>query len=300
MSEEHMDLIVFKISGFLLLFVSVFLFVIQFFPDQKEREVRRKTGMDEQREWSEDATLVKWFYPIVLLLLPLVKLLPLDNYKKRLSRWSVNAGIEKIVSTEELICLQIILCAFFPFLLQVLFSGTGVMIVGAFLGTVFPIIWLWEKKKTRQTRILQSMPDLVDMLALSVEAGMDFNSAIVRVCEQYKGKDEPFVDEFVLLQKNLRLGMTREDALNTMANRIDLQDIYSFTSILIQAEKMGSSIGTILKNQSDKLRKERFMKAERLGAEASQKLLIPMVIFIFPLIFFVVLGPYILKFIYGK
>lgn len=295
-----MDLIVLKLTGFFLLFVSVFLFVIQFFPDQKEEEVRRKTGLGTQREWSEDATLVKWFYPIVVLLLPLVKRLPFPNYKARLSKWSVNAGIERIVSTDELICLQIILAILFPFMAHVVFSGTGAVVGGIILGSVFPVIWLWDKKKARQQAILLSMPDLVDMLALSVEAGMDFNSAIVRVCEQHKGKNEPLIDEFLLLQKNLRLGMTRQDALNVMAKRIDLQDIYSFTSILIQAEKMGSSIGKILKDQSEKLRRERFLKAERLGAEASQKLMIPMVIFIFPMIFFVVLGPYILKFVYGK
>ncbi len=295
-----MDLIIFKITGFILLFVAVFLFVIQFFPDQKEKDVRRKTGLDAKREWSEDVTLVKWFYPVILFLIPLVKLLPLDNYKKRLSSWSINAGLERIVTPEEIICLQIILAVLFPFLLHVFFSGLGMAIVGVLLGGVFPMIWLWEKRKNRQQAILLSMPDLVDMLALSVEAGMDFNSAIVRVCEQHKGKKEPFIDEFNLLQKNLRLGMTREDALTTMAARIDIQDIYSFTSILIQAEKMGSSIGVILKDQSDKLRRERFMKAESMGAEASQKLMIPMVIFIFPLIFFIILGPYILKFIYGK
>lgn len=293
-----MDPFVFKAMGLLLLFVSVFLFVLQFFPDQKEKEVRRKTGLDTEREWSEDATLVKWFYPVVVLLLPLVRRLPLANYKRRLSRWSVNAGIERIVSTDELICLQVILSILFPIMSRAMLEGFGSIVAMAVIGCIFPVVWLWEKKKARQEAILISMPDLVDMLALSVEAGMDFNSAIVRVCEQHKGKEQPLVDEFILLQKNLRLGMTREEGLNAMADRIDLQDIYSFTSILIQAEKMGSSIGSILKDQSEKLRRERFMKAERLGAAASQKLLIPMVIFIFPMIFFVVLGPYIIKFIY--
>ena len=83
-----------------------------------------------------------------------------------------------------------------------------------------------------------------------------------------------------------------------MSDRVELPELYSFTSILIQAEKMGSSISDILKSQAIRMRQERFMKAERAGAIASQKLLVPMMLLIFPIIFIVIFGPYILKFIY--
>jgi tight adherence protein C len=295
-----MNLVVFLIVGLLLAFVAVFVFATQFFKDQKELEIRRKTGMDEARVWSDDIVLVKWFYPFILMLLPLVKLLPLDSYKQRIRKLIVNINLDGVLGEDELIALQIILALFFPPLANVLFQGIIAAIFACIFGLFFPLIWLWEKRKNRQASIVQSLPNIVDMLALSVEAGSDFNSAIVRVCEQQRDKPIPLVQEFILMNQNMRLGLNREDALKTMASRIDLRDVYSFTSILIQAEKMGASIGKTLKGQADKLRRERFMNAEKLGAEASQKLLIPMVIFVFPLIFFVVLGPYILKFIYNN
>ncbi len=290
-----------KLLAFFLLFIGVFLFAMQFFPSQEERELRKKTGMIVVREWGEGAALLKWFNPFVALLVPIVNVLPLQNYKKNIERWLISAGLEGAIITNEFVGLQVVLAIFFPLMLLVLFSGIFTIIVGVIVGLFFPLVWLLDKKKTRQQDILIAMPNIVDMLSLSVEAGIDFSSAIVRVCEQHKEKTKnPLIEEFTVLQQNIRLGMTREEALNTMAYRIDLQDIYSFTSVLIQADKMGASISKILKQQSDKLRRERFMKAEKLGAEASQKLLIPMVIFIFPLIFFVVMAPYILKFIYGK
>ncbi len=296
-----MDPVIFKILAFLLIFLAVFIFVFQFFPSKEDMEMRKKTGLFVAREWGEDAVLLKWFYPFVALLIPLVNLLPLYSYKKKIDRWIVSAGLEGSISTNEFIGLQIVMGFLFPGILLMFFSGVTTFVVGFLLGDIFVTYWLIDKKKSRQEDILIAMPTVVDMLSLSVEAGIDFNAAIVRVCEQYKKEEKnPLIEEFIILQQNIQLGMTREEGLKNMAYRVDLQDIYSFTSVLIQADKMGASIASILKQQSDKLRRERFMKAERLGAEASQKLLIPMVIFIFPLIFFVVMGPYLLQFIYGK
>jgi len=296
-----MDPVIFKLLAFVLTFLAVFLFVLQFFPSQEDMEMRKKTGLFVAREWGEDAVLLKWFYPLVALIVPLVKLLPLSKYKKNIGRWITSAGLEGSISTNEFIGLQIVLAFFFPGMMLLVFSGVTTFLVGFLLGLFFPVLWLLDKKKTRQEDILIAMPTVVDMLSLSVEAGIDFNAAIIRVCEQHKNEDRnPLIEEFIILQQNIQLGMTREEGLKNMAHRVDLQDIYSFTSVLIQADKMGASIASILKQQSEKLRRERFMKAERLGAEASQKLLIPMVIFIFPLIFFVVMGPYVLQFIYGK
>lgn len=296
-----MDPIYFKIAAYILIFVAVFVFALQFFPSKQEREMRKKTGLLIVRDWGEDAALLKWFYPLVALLIPLVNILPLKGYKSNIDRWTISAGLEGSISTSEFIGLQIVLAFFFPLMLSIVFSGVFTLLLGFVIGLFFPVLWLLDKKKSRQQDIIIAMPTVVDMLSLSVEAGIDFSSAIVRVCEQHQDrKKNPLIEEMVVLQQNIRLGMTREEALSVMAHRVDLQDIYSFTSVLIQADKMGASISRILKDQADKLRRERFMKAERLGAEASQKLLIPMVIFIFPLIFFVVIGPYLLKFIYGK
>lgn len=295
-----MDLVAVLIGGLLLAFIAVFIFILQFFRDQDELEIRKTTGMDTVRTWSDDIVLVKWFFPFIVLLLPAIKLLPVHSYKQRIKKLIVNINLDGVLGEDELIALQFILAILIPAASHSLFPGIIAGVLACFLGFFYPLIWLWEKRKNRQESIVRSLPNIVDMLALSVEAGSDFNSAIVRVCEQQGDKPIPLVQEFILMNQNMRLGLNREDALKTMASRIDLRDVYSFTSILIQAEKMGASIGKTLKGQADKLRRERFMNAEKLGAEASQKLLIPMVIFVFPLVFFVILGPYVVKFVYNN
>lgn len=285
-------------AGYGLLFIGMALFVYQFFPSREEVEGKRRAELGVTREWSEDVSLLKWFYPLVRLLLPLVRRLPLPGIRRRLQRWITTAGLEGEMTVDDLFALELIIAVLFMLMAVKFFSGAVAAVIGFLIGFGFPLFWLHDRKKNRQKEILHQIPNVVDMLALTVEAGMDFNSAIKRVCDQLKGEGNPLVDELQILLQNIRLGMSREDALRIMAQRIDVQAIYAFTSILVQSEKMGSSIVQVLKDQSAKLRTERFLKAEREGAIASQKLMIPMVIFIFPLIFFVVLGPYILKFIY--
>lgn len=294
-----MDSSTILLLAYLLVFISTFIFIYSWFP-QKDNELRERTGLDIPREWSEDITLLKWFYPFVILIQPFVKIIPADEYKKMVEMLVIRSGVEQNATGDEIIGLQVVLSIFLPLLfLQYINSIVGGVFMFV-LGFILPLYWLWDKKNARQKAMILSFPSIVDMLALSVEAGTDFNSAIVGLCEQYKGKREPLIDEFVLYQYNLRLGMNKEDSLNKLADRVGLSDIYSFCSVLIQADKMGASISEMLKEQSKKLRKERFLRAEKLGAEASQKLMVPMIIFIFPLLFFVVLGPYILNFIYGK
>jgi len=285
-------------AGYGLLFVGMALFVYQFFPSREEIEGKRRAELGVVREWSEDVSLLKWFYPLVRLLLPMVRRLSLPGTRRRLQRWITTAGLEGELTVDDLFALELIISVLFLLMAAKFFDGVVAVVIGYLVGFGFPLFWLNDRKKARQKEILHQIPNVVDMLALTVDAGMDFNSAIKRVCDQLKGEGNPLVDELQILLQNIRLGMSREDALRVMAERIDVQAVYAFSSILVQSEKMGSSIVQVLKDQSAKLRTERFLKAEREGVVASQKLMIPMVVFIFPLIFFVVLGPYILKFIY--
>lgn len=293
-----MDISILKYAGIILMFAGVFLFVLQFFPGEKEQEIRKKTGMTGMKEFGEELALVKWFYPFILLLKPLFALIPETPFHRMLKRWLITAGFEDSVEPVEIISLQFVLAIMLPLLLLSVMGAYGAVTTGIITGLALPVVWIYEKKKERQEAVLRELPNMVDMLALIVEAGLDFNAAARRVCDQFKGEKNPMIYEIEMLLNNIRLGMTREQALNTMAERVNMQDIYAFCSILIQSEKMGASIGHVLKEQAVKLRRERFMKVERMGAVATQKLLVPMVIFVFPLIFFVVLGPILLKFLY--
>ena len=107
------------------------------------------------------------------------------------------------------------------------------------------------------------------LLALSTAAGLDFLAGMKRICELTATRD-PFVAELIIAYQNIKLGMSTEEALKTMAQRVDTPEMHAFVSILIQAQKMGSSISEVLKTQAMRMRQDRFMRAERAGAVATQ------------------------------
>lgn len=248
---------------------------------------------------SEDSGFILLFQPFYRVLTPLVERLPVPGYKRRIQNYVITAGLENQVTGNDMIGFQFTVMLLFGFFGIVLSDSTVTILLAAAFGLVYPYLWLHEKKTQRQERIKLSMPDVVDMLSLSVEAGLSFNAAVQKVCDIYRHDKDPFVVELYLMDQNIKLGRSRVEALKVMADRVDLMELDSFASILIQANKMGSSIAEVLKSQADRMRSERFMKAERIGAQASQKLLIPMMVFIFPIIFIVIFGPYLVKWITG-
>ncbi len=139
---------------------------------------------------------------------------------------------------------------------------------------------------------------MMDLMTLSVEAGLDFIAAISRVVSF--AKPGPLKDEFNQMLKELQIGTIRSDALRNLADRVQISELSSFATILIQADQMGSSIGPVLRAQSDLLRSNRFQKAEREGAKATQKLLIPLVFCILPAVFIVIMGPVICDIYYNQ
>ena len=248
---------------------------------------------------SDQARLILIFRPFYSLLMPVIQRLPLGGYRERMGGFIITAGMDRDIGHNDVIGFQITMAALFLGCAMWLFDSSLIRLLSPILGFCYPYLWLKEKKKQRQQAVVMSMPDIVDMLALSVEAGASFSAAVQKVCDIYRNDGHPFVAELYLLDKNLRLGRSTEEALKTMAERVDVMELDSFCSILIQANRMGSSISPVLRAQAERMRSERFMKAERLGAQASQKLLIPMMIFIFPIIFIVIFGPYIVQMIMG-
>jgi tight adherence protein C len=130
-----------------------------------------------------------------------------------------------------------------------------------------------------------------------VEAGLDFTGALNKVVE--KGKAGPLRDEFSMLLKQLKMGKTREEALKGMIARVDLPALSQFVTALIQADKMGTSLGKVLRIQSTQLRIERTQRAEKLANEAPVKMLFPLIACIFPTVFMVLFGPIVFAFMYG-
>ena len=210
------------------------------------------------------------------------------------------------ISPEALFGIQVIGAIFMPvfalFILKnimiadFLFGGphTAVLAVGlVFLGYSFPKMNLQERVAKRQQSIVIEMPSMMDLLAVCVEAGMDFLSALRVVVRNQK--TGPLKEEFERFLKQLELGVPRVDALHEMSRRVDVPDMGSFCAVMVQATRLGAPLGPILKNQADLLRIRRGQRAEKAAAQASVKVLMPLALCIFPAVFIAILGPVIIQ-----
>ena len=162
----------------------------------------------------------------------------------------------------------------------------------AFLGFVLPNIFVTFTTRSRRERILRELPDALDLLAVSVEAGLGFDGAVTKLTEHMDGA---LVDEFSLTLGEIRIGKSRSEALKGMAVRIPVPEVGAFVRAVTQAEQMGISLGRILRVQAADSRNRRQAAAEEKAMKAPIKMLFPTVIFIFPAMFIVILGPALLN-----
>ena len=215
------------------------------------------------------------------------------RYLDRLHISLRRAGHPGEITPAELVALMEVSSLFF-LLLGMLLSiwlklSPLVWPVAALVGATYPLIWLRDKVKARHHAILRALPYNLDLLTLSVEAGLDFTAAIGKVVE--KGRKGPLADEFGVMLRELKLGKTREEGLRNLSARVELQSVTTFVNALVQADKMGTPLGKILRILSTQMRIERTQRAEKLANEAPVKLLFPLIFFIFPTIFIMLFGP---------
>ena len=219
----------------------------------------------------------------------------------------VSGGYEGLLSGREFLALEV-LC---PLVMGAVWSLAVVL-----LGTIFPDstfvsmrlplclagvallcleprLWLRSAIKKRHFSIMKALPFVLDVLTLSVEAGMDFISALQRNCAARKM--DPLNEELLRMTKEIQVGSSRKAALKSMADRVRQPDLKSLAYALIQADELGVSIGSILRIQSEQLRSRRFDRAERLANEAPTKMLGPLMLCIFPAVFIILLGPIVVQ-----
>ncbi len=163
--------------------------------------------------------------------------------------------------------------------------------IGALFGYTLPEFWLGRRVKQRQKRILLMIPDALDLLTISVRAGLGFDAALAKVVEKLQG---PLSDEFRRALAEVRVGKARRDALRDIIPRTEVVPLTNFIGAIIQAEQLGGSISKVLQVQSEQLRIERRQRAEEMAAKAPIKMLFPLVGCIFPSLFIVILGPAII------
>jgi tight adherence protein C len=168
-------------------------------------------------------------------------------------------------------------------------------LIFALIGFYLPNLWVQMRIARRKEQILKGFPDALDLMVVCVEAGTGLDAAVNRVGEEMKLSNKVLSEEFKLLSLELRAGKPRRDALRNLALRTDLEDVNSLMTLLIQTEKFGTSIGQALRVYSDSMRTKRYQKAEEIAAKLPVKLVFPLVIFIFPALFVVVVGPAAIK-----
>ena len=160
------------------------------------------------------------------------------------------------------------------------------------VGAMLPFSMLNSRIRKRQKSIQKQLPEVLDLLSVSVQAGLSFDGALRKITDRTIG---PLIDEFKRMQQDVRMGAPKARALQAMAKRCDVDDLYLFITAVIQAERLGTSMGKTLLNQADNMRERRRQKAKAEALKAPIKMIFPLVIFIFPAIFVVTLLPAVLS-----
>jgi tight adherence protein C len=163
------------------------------------------------------------------------------------------------------------------------------------LGIVLPEMWLSGARKSRQQRLRHGLPDTLDLLVVSVEAGLGLDAAFKRVGEEMASVHPELSEELRLATMETQMGLRRTEALENMARRTSLDEVRSLVSVVVQAEKFGTSVAKALRNQADALRVKRRQAAEEKAQKTAVKLMIPLVLFIFPAIAVVLGGPAVIS-----
>lgn len=161
-----------------------------------------------------------------------------------------------------------------------------------FIGWFSVDSWLRSKGRQRRNEVERSMPDLLDLLTVSVEAGLGFEGALMKIVEKTDGL---LSDEFLTVLREIKMGKSRRDAMKDMAARLNVDSLSNFVASIVLAEQLGISIGNVLRVQSKEIRQKKRQKAEETAMKAPIKMLFPMVMFIFPAIFIVLLGPAVIQ-----
>ncbi len=167
-------------------------------------------------------------------------------------------------------------------------QALGVSLALLMSGTILPSLWLRRRVRRRQTEIQRALPDALDMMTIGVEAGLAFESALLKVGEQW---DNVLSREFSRVVTDMRLGGQRNEALQRMVARTGVDELSTFVAVLVQSNQMGISISQVLQSQADQMRIKRRQRAEELARQASVKIVVVLVFFIFPALFIVLLGP---------
>lgn len=255
----------------------------------------------EDREYMDPLPpLLRFVWPLITFIeYHLTARFPPDWLEKTHKRLQ-ETGVGYLMSAEQFYAVRVFSAIVTTFMAWVLLGAVEqdsflALLFFAIGGYYFPMIWLGDMRQQRRKAVLRSLPVYLDFITMAVEAGLNLNGALNQAMD--KGPPGPLRNEFYMVVRDLRAGVPRADALRRMEKRLDMEEITSFVGSVIQAEKMGARLGTALRVQAVQRRTERFQRAEKLAMEAPVKLILPLIVFIFPVTFIVLAFPIVMKFL---
>ncbi len=257
---------------------------------------------------SEDRSYMDPLPPLLKLLWPFILLLSntvvqlysnryLDNTEEKLQK----TGVGYLMTAEQFVALRY-LTAIITFAMALLMvaalqpkESTLILLLAPLGGFLFPLVWLSDVRKRRTKTVIKALPVYLDFITMAIEAGLNLSGALQQAMQ--KGPSGPLRNEFAIVMRDLRSGSTRAEAFKRMADRLDIPEITSFVNALVQAERMGGSMATTMRIQSEQRRSERFQRAEKQAMQAPVKLIFPLIVFIFPVTFIILGFPIVMKFL---
>lgn len=290
------------LSGLGLAALSVYLFMTAIFTNNTDAEALAWASGNEPVK--SKSGLINFSRPMVHnFTLQHAQRIQRPSYRKSVQRQLLTAGLSQELNEDEFIGLQILWGVMAPivlvimnFALQLGFPWYVCLGLGV-VGWAFPSFYCSQQRKKRYVAVVVDLPFFIDLMALSTEAGLDFMGSLQRIVE--KAEESVLADEFRIVLKDIKLGSSRREALTRLADRLEIPEITSVVAVVRDAEETGASIAQVLKDQSIQMRLERFVRAEKAGAKASQAMLIPLMFLILPAVFIMVFAPVILNLFYG-
>ena len=250
---------------------------------------------DEYERRLQEPFIMRLVHPLGQALGGVAKLTP-RNYVESVHKKLLHAGLANSIRAEEFVVGQVALTAVLTIgaLLFVVMgsptpkNGLLALILLPSIGALIPSSWLTRKMNERKLAIFKDLPDTLDLLAISVEAGMGFEGAIDVVCQHF---NSPLADEFHRTLREMELGLPRRDAFQNLKRRTEVPELSNFVLAIMQADALGIPIGRVLRTQATEMRAKRRQWAREKAAKLPVKMLLPLTLFIFPAIMIVVLGP---------
>lgn len=252
--------------------------------------------MEKQETAKALPILLKIFLPFASNIIPLVQKPFLENSRKRTKELILMAGYDQVIDEDHFIADQIliaiigVLCLLAGIFFRHPLMGLLVMI----LFLIYPKLWLKKTVERRHLEIQKALPNVLDLLTLSVEAGKDFLTSLRDILARRRRRDA-LGEELERTFQEIQLGKQRRHALQDLSRRVQQPDLTAVLNAIIQADELGVSIGHILRIQGDQFRTKRFQRAEKLANEAPVKILFPLVLFILPAVIIILMGPVIMK-----